>query len=138
MSRRRSSLLTYLTILALTVLVWAGFVLSEEDEYPLQARVEMTGFDMRQYAVVEADSTLSLTVHANGFSALWFGLRNKVLTVTVPMDGGLVRTSVRTAGDRQMLRRTVALADLGETLRDQLWTYGFRSFTSPGLRWPTV
>ena len=48
--------------------------MSEVREYPVRVKVEMTGFDRRHYAVVEADSMLTLQVEATGFSTLLMSL----------------------------------------------------------------
>ena len=42
----------FLVILGLTALVWLGVSMSENDEYPMRVRVEMTGYDTVRYFVL--------------------------------------------------------------------------------------
>lgn len=79
--------------------------MSEEDEYPMRVRVEMTGYDTVRYAIVQADTSLNLQVKLSGFNAFLYGLFQEVPTVEVPLQEG---------------QRAVALTSLSEPLRQSI------------------
>lgn len=103
----------FVAILVLTAVVWLGVSMSEEEEYPLNVRVEMTGYDTVRYAVLQADTALRLQVEMSGFNAAAVSLLKIRPTVKVDMtaDG---------------MRRAVALGDAADQLRGQLSALGVR------------
>lgn len=103
----------FLVILGLTALVWLGVSMSDVREYPLHVRVEMTGYDTVRYAVVHADTALSLQTEMSGFNVAAMQILGLKRTVSVEMnDDGL--------------RRAVALSDINDNLRQQLAAIGVR------------
>ena len=94
----------FLVILGLTALVWLGVSMGETDTYTLPVRVKMTGFDTVRYAVVQADTTITLRVESNGYNALMRSVRDERPTLQVDMTG----------------RRSVAGSELCEMARRQL------------------
>lgn len=102
--------------------------MSEEQEYPLHLEVEMSGFDSRRYAVVEADSSVLLQVESTGFNALLMSLRKTPLVLRLDMRGEAVRSYTRDSRDgKPVLQcRSVAVTDMGELIRNQLSDYGVR------------
>ena len=103
----------FLVILGVTALVWLGVSMSEVHEYPLRVRVEMTGYDTVRYAVVRADTVLTLQTEMSGFNAAAIDLLDLRRSVSVDMaDDGLYRS--------------VALADINDHLRQQLASIGVR------------
>lgn len=57
-------------ILLFTAVVWVMVTMSEHSDYPLQLRVEWTGFDTARYVVADADTVLPLTINSNCFNAI--------------------------------------------------------------------
>lgn len=129
-SGRRHSTLSFVVILALTVLVWFAVAMSEVREYPVRVKVEMTGFDRNQYAVVQADSMVTLQVEATGFSALLYGLTEKPVTLKINMRGENVRTWYREGEAGKLLCRSVSVDDLGDRLANDLSGNGMRQIGS--------
>ena len=74
----------FLVILVLTILVWLGISMSEEQQYPVHVRIEMTGYDTIRYALLQADTSLEVTATLSGFDALRLGLRSEP-TVQCPV-----------------------------------------------------
>ncbi|MBQ6069488.1 MAG: hypothetical protein IJK84_08300 [Bacteroidales bacterium] len=66
MFRHRS----FWVILLITAIVWLGVTMSEHDDYPLQVKIEWTGFDTARYVVTHADTLLPLTIKSNCFLAI--------------------------------------------------------------------
>lgn len=102
--------------------------MSEDHDYTLRLRVEMTGYDTRRYAVVHADSTLSLTVQSSGFRALLLGLRDELPTVKVNMAGDAVTHYAGVFDGRNCLYRSVAVNR--ELLEGCLGGYGISRSSS--------
>lgn len=87
--------------------------MSEVHEYPLHVRVEMSGYDTVRYAVVHADTALTLQTEMSGFNAAAIDLLDLTRRVEVEMpDEGLYRS--------------VALVDINDQLRQQLAQIGVR------------
>ena len=63
--RRRS----FWIILLLTAIVWLVVTMSEHNDYPVQVRVQWTGYDSTRHVVTYADSVLPLTINSNCFLA---------------------------------------------------------------------
>lgn len=101
----------FLVILGITALVWFGVSLSEPHEYPLHIGVDIEGVDTLRYAVVYADTSLDLKVEMPGFNAALISLldRQPRINVSMPQGG---------------MRRSLAIADIGEDLRQQLGGFG--------------
>lgn len=102
----------FLVILGLTALVWLGVSLGETDTYTLPVQVEMTGYDTVRYAVVRADTSLTLRVESNGYNALLQSIRGERPTLKVDMSG----------------RHTVSGSELCELARRQL--HGLKSVST--------
>ncbi len=122
----------FLVILLLTAAVWLVLSMSDYRDYPLQARVAMTGYDTHRFAVLDRDSTLALQVQANGFSALALGLRRQPVILTLDMSADIVRHHSQTTPGNPAGHhcRAVALADCSETLRTQLARRGVRNVST--------
>ena len=85
-------MLAFVVILALTVLVWFAVAMSEVCKNTIVVKVEMTGFDRSQYAVVQIDSVMNVQVESTGFNALLYSLKpvgydHKGLFAVEPVDG---------------------------------------------------
>lgn len=76
----------FLIILLFTALVWVGVSFSEENDYPVRARVEYTGYDTVRYALLEADTVLPVQVHISGFNAMLLSLRNSTVSLEVAVQ----------------------------------------------------
>lgn len=113
--------------------MWLIVVMSEEHEYPLHVRVQMSGYDSNRYAVLQADSALMFHVHASGFSALAMSMRRDTVTLTVEMHGDAVQHYQRPAagGTGVLLCHSIAAVDLIETFYQQFSHYRLRSASSP-------
>lgn len=57
-------------ILAFTAVVWVLVTMSEHADYPLEVRVEWTGYDTARYVVTYADTVLPVTINSNCFNAI--------------------------------------------------------------------
>ncbi|MCQ2274268.1 MAG: hypothetical protein MJZ86_05685 [Bacteroidales bacterium] len=57
-------------ILFATIIAWLGYTMSEQDDYPLQLRVEWQGIDTARYVVTHSDTLLPVTVKSNCFQAI--------------------------------------------------------------------
>lgn len=90
--------------------------MSETDDYPLRAHVEMYGYDTVRYAVAKADSVLTLHAEMTGFQAFLRSFRKQVPVVQVDMTS-------------QGTKRAVALADITESLRQQIGPNSIRNIT---------
>lgn len=84
----------FLVILCLTALVWLGVSISEPTEFPLRAKIEMVGYDTVRYAVLRADTAVTLRVETEGYRAILYGLRHKQTTLQVPVEGDASHYSV--------------------------------------------
>lgn len=78
----------FLISLCITAITWLLFTMSEHSDYPLELRVEWSGYDSARYAVVYADSVLPLMVNSDCFQAIdrHFSARNKSLVINVQGD----------------------------------------------------
>ena len=47
-----------------------AMAMSEKREYNLSVKLRMTGFDLKRYAVLNADTVMTLQVESTGFNAL--------------------------------------------------------------------
>lgn len=101
---------TLLVIIAITALVWLVWAMSDVQTYPTQVRVEMTGVDKARYAIIKADTMLSIEVESDGFSAMRRYFKLKRHNVRVDMSHAVV-----SAG-----HRAVAVHDFIPTLKKQL------------------
>ena len=92
----------FLVILFLTALVWLGVSMAEPTEYAVRVRVEMTGYDTVRYAVVRADTALTLRVKTDGYSAFLYSLRKEepVLQVPVVDEGEYHAVAMATVCDK--------------------------------------
>lgn len=121
----------FLVILGLTALVWLAVAMSEKHEYSIPVKVEMTGFDAKRYAVLEADSSLMLQIESSGFNALFLSLKKEPVTIQVDMQKENVRRYRRHSVDgRGDLCRAVSVSDLSGLLERQLSSYGIRQLGS--------
>ena len=127
---RRHSLLAFMVILVLTVLVWAAVAMSEDHEYSLKVRVEMTGMDRSRFAVVQADSLVTLQVESSGFRALMYSLKGETMTLKIDINGESVRRYSRQGEHGRMLCRAVSVNDLGDQLANDLSEMGMRQVGS--------
>lgn len=105
-----------LAILGITALVWLGVVMSEEGEYEVVARVEVTGYDTLRYAVVRADTALTLKVRATGYAAFLHSLSAKPLYLQVEMkevDGSKAMAVEQLVGEVRRGMLGAVLLDAG-------------------------
>lgn len=100
--------------------------MSEPRDYPVQVRVEMTGFDAKRYAVVKADSMVTLQVQSTGFSALIHSMKGKPLVLRLNIDGDEIRRYSPQGGESRLVCRSVAVNDLRDKLKDQLSERGMK------------
>ena len=92
-------------ILGLTAVMWLGVSMTEPTEYPVRVHVEFVGYDTIRYAVVKADTVLTLRVKTDGYRALLYSLRGEEprLVADVGDDG-----------------RSIPAGDLYAMLKDQM------------------
>lgn len=121
---------SFLVILGLTSLVWLGMAMSETKEYNLPVKVSFSGFDTKRFAVVGADTSMTLQVESTGFNAFIFSLNKKMMTFEVDIKNEAVHRYTRHRGDVVDIHRTVAIADLSAQLSSQLFSYGIRHLGS--------
>lgn len=98
--------------------------MSEVREYPLEVRVEMKGFDKSRYAVLQADSTVTIQVSSTGFNALLYKMKGKTLVLPLNVNGEGMRKYLRSGKNGDRLCRSVAVDDLGNQLASQLTKMG--------------
>lgn len=98
----------FLVILGVTAFVWLGVSMAEPIEYPVRVQVETMGYDTVRYAVVKADTALTLRVKTDGYRALLYSLRHEtpVLKVAVADEG---------------LKHSIPAADVYELLKAQMY-----------------
>lgn len=84
----------FLVILVLTALVWLGVSMSETTEYEMTVKVEYTGFDTVRYAVLQADSSVTVSLQSNGFNAILNSINNKDLVLPLPASGNSMHRTV--------------------------------------------
>lgn len=84
----------FLVILGLTALVWLGVSMMEPTEYPVRVHVEMEGYDTVRYALVKADTVLTLRVKTDGYRAMLYGLRHEEPAIKIVLDDEGLRHSV--------------------------------------------
>lgn len=77
----------FLIILGLTAIVWLGVSMSEPMEYSMRVRVSYTGYDTVRYAMVTADTALSLRIKSDGYTAFLLGVLDEVPEVEVAVSG---------------------------------------------------
>lgn len=127
---RQHSTLTFMVILALTALVWFGVSMSEVREYSIKVKVEMTGFDRNQYAVVQADSVVTLQVESTGFDSLIYCKQDNPLVLKINMEGEVIRVYSRQGEKARLHCRAVAVDDLGDRIAGELSRNGMRQVGS--------
>ncbi len=129
-SGRRHSTLTFLIILVLTALVWSAVAMSEVREFSIRVKVEMTGIDRSRFAVVEADSMVTLQVESSGFRAFVYSLKGKTLTLKLDINEESVRRYSRQGEQGYLLCRAVSVNDLGDKLANALLEMDMRQVGS--------
>ncbi len=107
----------FLVILGITALVWLGVSMSEVREYPMRVHIEMTGYDTMRYALVRADTSLSVQAWMSGFNAMAISMLHVDGSAKVDMSDG-------------ELYRAVAFADVSDHIRQQIASKGVRRITS--------
>ncbi len=111
-----------MVILVLTALVWLAMAMSEKREFPLLVRVAMEGYDSRQYAVVERDTTLTVRVEGTGFNMLMVSLRKEPVSLCLDIkDEAFLHRNLHGATSH-----SVAVVDKDESLKRELSSYGLR------------
>lgn len=123
-------MLSFIIILALTALVWFVMAMSEVHEYSVKMKVELSGFNHNQYAVVQADSSVTLQIESTGFNALLFSLKRKPLVLNLDMNAEVVRSYSHRGERGTLLCRAVAMDDLGDILANVLSEKGMRQVGS--------
>lgn len=76
----------FLVILLLTALVWLGVSMAEPTEYNVHAKVEMVGYDTVRYAVLRADTAVTMRVTTDGYRALLYSVRHETPTLQVTVE----------------------------------------------------
>ncbi len=66
----------------------------EPTEYPVRVHVEMEGYDTVRYALVKADTVLTLKVKTDGYRAMLYGLRHEEPAIKIVLDDEGLRHSV--------------------------------------------
>ena len=112
-------MLAFVVILALTVLVWFAVAMSEVCKNTIVVKVEMTGFDRSQYAVVQIDSVMNVQVESTGFNALLYSLKKQPVVLRVNMNNEGVRHFTRQGEHGEQICRSVAVKDLGLRLSQE-------------------
>ncbi len=85
--------------------------MSETHDYPMSLKIEMTGVDTVQYAVVSADTILPLQVGMSGINAVVVSLFDIQPVVEVDMSAG-------------GMHRAIAISDCADNIREQLAAIG--------------
>jgi hypothetical protein len=117
-------------ILVLTVLVWGGIALSEIREFSLKVRIELSGFDKSRFAVVQADSTLTLQVESSGYRALLYSLKDDPIVLKLDINSENVRRASCQGEYGNQLYRAVSVNDLGDKFSNELTERGMRQVGS--------
>lgn len=86
---------SFLIILAATLLVWIGVSMSSVNTYPTTLMVEYDGYDTARYAMLSADSTVTINMQTNGFVALHqsIEMRKKPLKVHLQIPPSVEATT---------------------------------------------
>lgn len=123
-------MLTFMVILALTVLVWGGLAMSEVREFSLKVQIELSGFDKSRFAVVQADSSLTLMVESSGYRALLYSLKKDPIVIKFDINSESVRRTSRPGEHGNQLYRAVSVNDLGDEFSNELTERGMRQVGS--------
>ena len=83
-SKRRNAR-AFMVVLMTTFLVWFGASMSDEKEYYSTLPVDYIGYDTAQYALVSADTMVTIAIRSNGFRAVGrsFYMPDKRLSVDI-------------------------------------------------------
>ena len=114
----------------MTAIVWLGVSMAETTEYPLHVKVETEGYDTVRYAVVRADTALTLRVRANGYTALIYSLVEPTPTVRLLVEGDSLRCAADVDQIQNALREPgIHLVDAGtDSVRVTLAPRSHRSY----------
>lgn len=116
----------------MTAIVWLGVSMAETTEYPLHVKVETEGYDTVRYAVVRADTALTLRVRANGYTALIYSLVEPTPTVRLLVEGDSLRCAADVDQIQNALREQlpgIHLVDAGtDSVRVTLAPRSHRSY----------
>ena len=83
-SKRRNAR-AFMVVLVTTFLVWFVASMSEEKEYTATIPVDYIGYDTARYALVSADTAVTLSIRSNGFRAVGrsFSLPDKHIAINI-------------------------------------------------------
>lgn len=95
---------TFLTILMITTAVWIFVSMSSRQYYPVQVHITWTGFDSSRYAVVEADTALTLNIESNWFQAFsrQHTAQNTPLVISTSHDTAIKTTALASLLQNQL------------------------------------
>lgn len=113
----------FLVILLFTALAWWALAMSDYRQTALSVTVEMRGYDTTRYALVRADSAVTVKGALSGFGSLAMRLtpRPLVLVVDVPLQKRVVAYD-----DSGAMTIAISTSDLDEHLHRLLDRYGLR------------
>lgn len=105
-------------VLLITAVVWLFVALSETKSFPLKVGLIYTGYDEAQYAVVQVDTVLLLTVESNGFNAIghYISKNGRTLNIDVSSD--------------RRLRKAISVRNVLDTIKPQLSYRGVKRITA--------
>ena len=120
----------FLAVLGFTALVWLAMAMSETNEYSLPVNISFSGFDAKRYAVVSADTAITLQVESSGFNIFLLSLKKVAPTFVFDVRNESVRRHTRQRGNVDDLCFSVALSDLTSLLSDLFSSSGVRAVGS--------
>ena len=93
-------------------MVWLGVAMSEKGEYNVGAKIEIVGYDTLRYAMVKADTSLTLRVRASGYAAFMHSLSRKPFVLQARVIGEGLQQSIAVDQISPELRNKMRGAEL--------------------------
>jgi hypothetical protein len=78
--------------------------MAEPEEYRVNAKVEMVGYDTVRYAVVSADTSVAFRVTTDGYRAFLFSMRHEEPELKIQVEGDVLQYSVAVESLYEILR----------------------------------
>lgn len=100
--------------------------MSEKREFSMPVKVKFSGYDTRRYAVVKADSSMSMQVESTGFNAFILGLKKEPVTFVVDIKNEAMHRYTHHRDETVDIYRSVSVADLASQCADHMTSIGVR------------
>lgn len=101
--------------------------MTETREYSLPVNIRFSGFDAKRYAVVSADTAVTLQVESSGFNMFLLSIRKESPTFDFDVRNEFVRRHLQKRGIADDLCLSVALSDLIAMLSDRFSSFDVKA-----------